>query len=130
MTNSIGQKQSPILGIAILAMGLPTIFFFEKGVFDEYDYWTGTVSLVIFALAEVSFLLGSSEWIRLERNYGWCRYEGSKILPPNNKYITPLFIGIIFLTSLFKPLNGEFTDWSSAFSSLLKETDGLGLTIV
>ena len=43
---------------------------------------------------------------------------------PIIKYITPLFIGIIFLTSLFKPLNGEFTDWSSAFISLVNGNGG------
>ena len=64
VTNSIGQKTKVlILGIAILAMGLPTIF--EKGVFDEYDYWTGTVSLVIFALAEVVLFAWVFEWIKV-----------------------------------------------------------------
>ncbi|MBK5286792.1 MAG: sodium-dependent transporter, partial [Bacteroidia bacterium] len=39
-------------GLIVLILGLPTVFFFKQGVFDEYDYWAGTVSLVIFALAE------------------------------------------------------------------------------
>jgi hypothetical protein len=30
----------------ILVLGLPTLFF-KEGVFDEYDYWAGTVSLVV-----------------------------------------------------------------------------------
>ena len=46
-----------------------------------------------------------------------------RIYRPIIKYVTPLFIGIIFLTSLFKPLNGELSDWSTAFSSL---TSGQG----
>ena len=37
------------VGLIVLALGLPTVFFFEHGVFDEYDYWAGTVSLVVFA---------------------------------------------------------------------------------
>jgi SNF family Na+-dependent transporter len=38
-------------GIIVLILGLPTVLFFNEGVFDEYDYWAGTVSLVVFALA-------------------------------------------------------------------------------
>jgi len=113
------NKSALILGIAILAMGLPTIFFFEKGVFDEYDYWTGTVSLVIFALAEVILFA----WV-FGMDKGWKEItDGADMTVPRFyrpiiKYITPLFIGIIFLTSMFKPLNGELSDWSSAFTSL------------
>jgi|GEM_PF-6651836 len=111
-----------LLGIAILAMGLPTIFFFEKGVFDEYDYWTGTVSLVIFALAEVILFA----WV-FGMDKGWkeitdgADMDVPRIYRPIIKYVTPLFIGIIFLTSLFKPLNGEFSDWSTAFNSLFSK---------
>jgi len=113
------NRSALLLGIAILAMGLPTIFFFEKGVFDEYDYWTGTVSLVIFALAEVILFA----WV-FGMDKGWKEItDGAdmkvpRIYRPIIKYVTPLFIGIIFLTSLFKPLNGELSDWSTAFNSL------------
>jgi hypothetical protein len=31
----------------ILVLGLPTVIFLRKE-FDEYDYWAGTVSLVVF----------------------------------------------------------------------------------
>ena len=41
-----------------------------------------------------------------------------QILPPNKIYY-PIIYWYYFFTSLFKPLNGEFTDWSSAFSSLV-----------
>jgi len=118
------NRSAILLGIAILAMGLPTIIFFEKGVFDEYDYWTGTVSLVIFALAEVILFA----WV-FGMDKGWKEItDGAdmrvpRIYRPIIKYVTPTFIGIIFLTSLFKPLNGELSDWSTAFSSL---TSGQG----
>jgi hypothetical protein len=118
------NKSAILLGIAILIMGLPTILFFEKGVFDEYDYWTGTVSLVVFALAEVILFA----WV-FGMDKGWKEItDGAdmrvpRIYRPIIKYVTPLFIGIIFLTSLFKPLNGELSDWSTAFNSL---TSGQG----
>jgi hypothetical protein len=33
-------------------------YFFKEGVFDEYDYWAGTVSLVVFAMFETILFLG------------------------------------------------------------------------
>jgi SNF family Na+-dependent transporter len=42
-----------MFGFAVLILGLPTVLFFNNGVFDEYDYWAGTVSLVLFAFVEI-----------------------------------------------------------------------------
>ena len=53
------KKSAITFGIVTLIMGLPTVLFFQEGVFDQYDYWAGTVVLVVFALAE-SILFG---WI-------------------------------------------------------------------
>ena len=39
-------------GAMALILGLPTVIFYQQGVFDEYDYWAGTVSLVVFAMLE------------------------------------------------------------------------------
>jgi hypothetical protein len=95
-------------------LALPTIFFFEFGVFDEYDYWTGTVSLVVFALAEV-FLFA---WI-FGMDKGWDEINyGADIKVPKVyrfiiKYITPLFILVIFLASLIQPKDN---DWQTALS--------------
>ena len=47
------KKASWVFGLAILILGLPTVLFFNQGVFDQYDYWTGTVSLFVFAMMEV-----------------------------------------------------------------------------
>lgn len=113
------NKAALTLGIVILIMALPTIFFFEYGVFDEYDYWTGTVSLVVFALAEVILFA----WV-FGMDKGWEEItHGADMKVPGIykfiiKYITPLFILVIFLTSLFKPIKGEINDWKIAFDSL------------
>jgi hypothetical protein len=111
------KKAAFLLGVIIFFLALPTIFFFGKGVFDEYDYWTGTVSLVVFALAEVILFA----WV-FGMNKGWKEItDGADISVPRFyrpviKYVTPLFILIIFSSSLFKPLNGELDDWGDAFS--------------
>jgi neurotransmitter:Na+ symporter, NSS family len=39
-------------GLITFLFGLPTVLYFNQGVFDEYDYWAGTVSLVFFAMVE------------------------------------------------------------------------------
>ena len=113
------KKGAAVLGILILILALPTIFFFEYGVFDEYDYWTGTVSLVIFATAEVILF----SWVFGVKK-GWKEItQGADIKVPNIykfiiKWITPLFILTIFITALVKPLHGEMSDWQLAFHQL------------
>lgn len=104
-------------GLLTLLMGLPCVFFFQQGVFDEYDYWAGTVSLVIFALLETIVF----SWI-FGINKGWREInEGSDITVPSVykfiiKYITPAMLLLVFLGSLFTPLGN---DWLGSINSLL-----------
>ncbi len=104
-------------GLLILIMGLPTVLFFQQGVFDEYDYWAGTVSLVVFAMLETILF----SWI-FGMKKGWAEItSGADIQVPIVykfiiKFITPVMLIIIFLGSLFKPLNN---DWSGNVSSFL-----------
>jgi hypothetical protein len=111
------KKGAYTLGVIVLVLALPTILFFEAGVFDEYDYWTGTVALVIFAMAEV-VLFG---WF-FGIDKGWEEInDGAEIniphfFKPVIKYITPLFILIILISALIKPLNGNVEDWQTALT--------------
>ena len=104
-------------GLLILIMGLPTVIFFQEGVFDEYDYWAGTVSLVVFAMLETILF----SWI-FGMKKGWEEItSGADIQVPIIykfiiKFVTPIMLIIIFLGSLFKPLNN---DWSGNVSSFL-----------
>ena len=99
-----------------LILGLPTVIFYQQGVFDEYDYWAGTVSLVVFALAE-SILFA---WV-FGIDKGWKELlSGSDLKVPTIykfiiKYITPLMLLLVFLGALFTPIGN---DWSGAFHSL------------
>ncbi|MEO7081908.1 MAG: sodium:calcium symporter [Flavobacteriales bacterium] len=103
-------------GGIVLLLGLPTVFFFQYGVFDEYDYWAGTVSLVVFALAE-SILFA---WV-FGIDKGWKELlSGSDLKVPTIykfiiKYITPLMLLLVFLGALLTPIGN---DWSGAFHSL------------
>lgn len=107
------NKAAWTFGGLVLLMGLPTVFFFNKGVFDEYDYWAGTVSLVVFALAEsiiFSYRFGiENGWNELKRGSDM---KLPIIYKPIIKYVTPLLLLVVFLSALITPLNN---DWQTAF---------------
>jgi SNF family Na+-dependent transporter len=106
-----GQKSAAYLvGVIIFVLGMPTVIFFNYGVFDEYDYWAGTISLVVFAMLE-SILFA---WF-FGIDKGWAEInKGADIkLPIVFKYligyITPIILIVIFIASLIQPVND---DWS------------------
>ena len=88
-------------GALALLMGLPTVIFYKQGLFDQYDYWAGTVSLVVFAFLETilfSYIFGIKKgWAEINR--------GADIkIPGIYKYIilvvTPLLLGAVLVTSI------------------------------
>jgi len=97
-------------GLVALLMGLPTVLFYQQGVFDAYDYWAGTVSLVFFALLETILF----SWV-FGINKGWYEItDGADIRIPLIykfiiKYITPLVLLMVFFGALFTPENNEWT---------------------
>jgi len=110
------NKAAGSFGLIILVIGLPTVLFFNYGVFDEYDYWAGTVSLVVFAMLEVilfSWIFGITK--------GWKELnEGADIKIPHfykfvMVFVTPVMLIVVFLGSVFAP---KGNDWSGAFKSL------------
>ncbi|MCC9137282.1 sodium-dependent transporter [Pontibacter silvestris] len=101
-------------GVVVFVLGMPTVLFFKYGVFDEYDHWAGTVSLVVFALLETILF----SWVFGIRK-GWQEIiSGADIQVPNIykfiiKFITPILLLWVFLGSLFTP---KGNDWSAALS--------------
>lgn len=88
-------------GTLALIMGLPTVIFFKQGLFDQYDYWAGTVSLVVFAFLETilfSYIFGIKKgWDEINR--------GADIkIPGIYKYVilivTPLLLGWVLVSSV------------------------------
>ncbi|MBK6963489.1 MAG: sodium-dependent transporter [Bacteroidales bacterium] len=104
-------KSAWAFGLVVMILGLPTIFFFNEGVFDEYDYWAGTISLVIFALLEAILF----SWV-FGMKKGWKEItDGADIQVPLVyrfiiKYITPVALILVFTGALLRPVND---DWSS-----------------
>ena len=95
------SKAAWAFGITIFILGLPTVYFYNQGVFDEYDYWAGTVSLVMFALAEIILFA----WVfGIDR--GWKEItQGADIQVPIIfrfiiKWITPTILTVVFVGSL------------------------------
>ncbi|HYG37969.1 MAG TPA: sodium-dependent transporter [Cytophagales bacterium] len=111
------EKAAFSFGAIVLLLGSPTVFFFNEGVFDEYDYWAGTVSLVVFALGETILFA----WV-FGIKKGWSEItSGSDINVPNFYkyiilYITPSLLICVFLGSLLSPVGG---DWGAAWSGFI-----------
>lgn len=104
------SRSAIAFGVAILVLGMPTVLFFQHGVFDEYDYWAGTVSLVVFALLEIilfSWVFGIKK--------GWAELTaGADIRIPSIykfilKFVTPIMLMAVFFGSLLRPAGD---DWS------------------
>lgn len=111
-------KGAVSFGIIALAMGIPTVIFYTYGYFDEYDYWAGTVSLVVFALLETvlfSWIFGMDKgWNELNR--------GADIRIPTiykwiMKYVTPALLVLVFMGALITPVGN---DWGTALSNLFQ----------
>ncbi|PTX19632.1 SNF family Na+-dependent transporter [Pontibacter mucosus] len=101
-------------GLIVLILGMPTVLFFHYGVFDEYDYWAGTVSLVVFALVETILFA----WV-FGMDRGWREINsGADIKVPDIykyiiKFVTPVLLLWVFIGSLVTPKGG---DWGKALS--------------
>jgi len=96
------EKSAWAFGLTVLILGAPTVLFYDHGVFGEYDYWAGTVSLVVFAMLEIILFA----WI-FGMDKGWAEItRGADIRVPHVfkfviKYITPVILVAVFLGSLF-----------------------------
>jgi SNF family Na+-dependent transporter len=109
-------KATLIFGAATLALGFLCVWLYPGGSFDEFDFWTGTFGLVVFALLEAcifAYVFGMDRgWEEITR--------GADMHVPHVfryviKYVTPAFIGLIFVGALIKPVG----DWSAAAGSFL-----------
>ena len=104
-----------VFGIATFALGFFTVWLYPGGAHGEFDYWTGTFALVVFALGEAfifAFVFGMDK--------GWAEItRGGELKVPGFfryviKYVTPTFILVIFVGSLIQPVG----EWGAAFGSL------------
>jgi NSS family neurotransmitter:Na+ symporter len=114
------ERAALAFGGMTLLLGALVVVLYPGGSFDEFDFWTGTFSLIVFALAEV-LIFG---WIfGIER--GWAEINrGADLKLPTIykyviKYVTPLFILLVLLGAMIQPAG----PWGLAIAGLL---DGEG----
>lgn len=132
------NKAAWSFGLITLIVGLPTVYFYQQGVFDEYDYWGGTVSLVIFALFETMVF----SWV-FGIDKGWREINtGADIKVPLMykfiiKYITPAMLLAVFFGAVFTPLGNDWignlhslftgNGWMLDNASIIKQLSHAGL---
>jgi NSS family neurotransmitter:Na+ symporter len=90
------RKSVAIVMIGLFILTQPFIFFLKHGFLDQFDYWIGTLALVVFALIEVVIFA----WI-FGMDRGWEElHRGADITVPKiffyiTKYVTPLLLIVI-----------------------------------
>jgi SNF family Na+-dependent transporter len=109
-------RSAIVFGIATFLLGGFTVWLYPGGAHSEFDFWTGTFALVVFALGEAivfAFIFGIDRgWEEITRGADMrVPYFFRYII----KYVTPLFILVIFVGSLVKPAG----NWSAALGSLV-----------
>ncbi len=104
-----------MFGAATLLLGFVCVWLYPGGAFDEFDFWSGTFALVLFALGEAVIF----SWIfGIDR--GWEEItRGADMRVPRFfrfviQYVTPLFILIVFVGALIEPVGR----WGDALRSV------------
>lgn len=93
------RKAAWTFGLAILLLGIPIVL--SQEAFNEFDYWVGTLALVVFAIAEIIMFAWA---FGMEK--GWAEItEGADIKVPAVfkyviKYVTPVFLLVVFIGSI------------------------------
>ncbi|HRS53951.1 MAG TPA: hypothetical protein P5250_04525, partial [Bacteroidales bacterium] len=104
------ETAAVVFGVIIFILGLLPVLFINEDVLDEYDYWAGTVSLVIFAMLETILFA----WI-FGMKKGWKEItSGADIKIPLIfkyiiKFVTPIMLIFVFIGSLVRPENDDWT---------------------
>jgi len=110
------QRGALLFGLTILLLGFFCVWLFPGGAFDEFDFWSGTFALVVFALAE-SIIFA---WV-FGMDRGWEEItRGADMKVPRIfrfviQWVTPGFILVVFVGSLIQP---TAIGWGEAFRSL------------
>lgn len=104
------SRERSALGFAGLLslLAIPVAVCTQASFFDEFDYWAGTVALVVFAFGE-TILFG---WV-FGIEQGWAELRrGAELKVPIVfkyliKYVTPIFLFVILSSYVFQPKGGE-----------------------
>ena len=86
-------------GAAVLLLGIPCVL--SQAAFNEFDYWAGTISLVVFSMGEIVLFA----WVfGMEKGWKEINAGADMKVPPVFKfvikYVTPVFLLVVFIGSL------------------------------
>lgn len=101
------EKSALAFGGMLLPLALPVAMLSQQSFFDEFDYWAGTLALVIMAVAESILFC----WV-FGMKRGWEEItRGGDLKVPRifyyiMKFVTPTFLIVILLAYIFKPAAG------------------------
>jgi len=109
------KKAALLFGGVATALGFFCVWLYPGGAFDEFDFWTGTFSLFVFALVETilfAWVFGMDKgWDEITRGADMNVPRVFRYVIP---YVTPLLLLFIFVAALVKPVG----DWGAAFASV------------
>ena len=109
------KKAALVFGGVAALLGFFCVWLYPGGAFDEFDFWTGTFALVVFALVETfifAWVFGMEKgWEEITRG---ADMKVPRIFRYVIRYVTPFMLLFIFLAALVKP-NGA---WGAALASL------------
>jgi NSS family neurotransmitter:Na+ symporter len=91
------------VGAVAFVLGLLTIFWFEYGMLDEWDFWAGAFGLAVMAFIEVILFM----WVFRPENAWRSLHQGADIRIPAvfrfvMTYVTPLYLGAVLVSWLLQ----------------------------
>jgi SNF family Na+-dependent transporter len=101
------HRSALALAAMLVPLAAPVAFLSEKTFFDEFDFWAGTLALVVFALIETVLFA----WV-FGMDRGWREmHQGAELRVPRVfyyviKYVTPVFLILILTGYVFQPKIG------------------------
>ena len=114
-------RRAPVRPVRRSLLGFVCVWLYPGGAFDEFDFWTGTFSLVVFAFGEALIFA----WI-FGMDRGWEEItRGADMKIPRVfrfviRWVTPAFILLIFVGALVKPAG----EWGRRSGRSSRGTDG------
>jgi NSS family neurotransmitter:Na+ symporter len=111
------ERSAVAFGLLLLPLAIPVAIMHSATFNDEFDYWASTFMLVVFALGETILFA----WL-FGINRGWAEImKGAELKIPIIfkyviQYVTPVFLILILIGSVFQPKAGWQPYLSAPFS--------------